>query len=279
MARALLPRKISYMVSQAAICYPECSMKAGLPHATERLHLTIAYDGRTYAGWQSQPNRNAVQDHIEAALAKILDRPARVHGAGRTDAGVHALAQAAHVDVPAKRLPTATWRVALNANLPSGIRITACRRVPEEFHARFSARGKVYLYRIWNTEIFHPLEVGRSWHVPQRLDADDLIIYAGLFCGQHDFASFAANRGTPPETTVRNLQKIQVRRQGTLVALEFTGDGFLYRMVRMITGSLVQVGLGRKDSDWLKELLRVPGKEKTHHTAPAEGLYLVRVLY
>jgi tRNA pseudouridine38-40 synthase len=250
-----------------------------LPPGLERLLLTIAYDGRAFAGWQSQPNRNGVQDHIEAALAKILDRLARVHGAGRTDAGVHALAQAAHVDVPAKRLPTATWRVALNANLPSGIRIIACRRVSGEFHARFSAKGKVYRYRIWNTETFHPLEVGRAWHVPQRFDADDLMIYSGLFCGQHDFASFAANRGTPPETTVRNLQKIQVRRQSSLVTLEFTGDGFLYRMVRMLTGSLVQVALGRKDADWLKGLLRAPGKEKTHHTAPAEGLYLVRVLY
>jgi tRNA pseudouridine38-40 synthase len=250
-----------------------------LPAGLERLHLTIAYDGTTFAGWQSQPNRNAVQDHIEAALAKILDRPARLHGAGRTDAGVHALAQAAHVDVPADRFPTATWRVALNANLPSGIRIIACRRVSGEFHARFSAKGKVYRYRIWNTEIFYPLEVGRAWHVPQRLDVDNLITHAAFFCGEHDFASFAANRGTSPETTVRNLQKIQVRRHGVLVTLEFTGDGFLYRMVRMITGSLVQVGLGRKDADWLKELLRVPGKEKTHHTAPAEGLYLVRVLY
>jgi tRNA pseudouridine38-40 synthase len=245
----------------------------------ERLHLTIAYDGRTFAGWQSQPNRNGVQDHIEAALGKVLDRPAKVHGAGRTDAGVHALAQAAHVDVPAKRFPTSTWRVALNANLSSGIRIIGCRRVSSEFHARFSAKGKVYRYRVWNAETFHPLEVGRAWHVPQRLGVDDLMIYAGFFCGRRDFASFAANRGVPPETTVRNLQEIKVRRHGSLVTLEFSGDGFLYRMVRMITGSLVQVALGRKDKDWLLELLHAPGRNKTNHTAPAEGLYLVRVLY
>ena len=254
-------------------------MKVGFSPATERLQLTIAYDGRAFAGWQSQPNRNGVQDHIEAALARILDRPARLHGAGRTDAGVHALAQAAHVDVPAKRFPTATWRVALNGNLPSGIRIIACCRVTPEFHARFSAKGKVYRYRIWNTETFHPLEVGRAWHVPRRLEVNDLMIYAEKFRGQHDFASFAANRGAPVETTVRTLQEIKVRRDGSLVTLEFTGDGFLYRMVRMITGSLVQVALGRKDPDWLRELLEMPGKKKAHHTAPAEGLYLVRVLY
>jgi tRNA pseudouridine38-40 synthase len=254
-------------------------MQVSVQTRTERLHLTIAYDGTPFAGWQSQPNRNGVQDHIEAALAKVLDRSARVHGAGRTDAGVHALAQAAHVDVPAKRFSTSTWRVALNANLPAGVRIIACRRVSHLFHARFSAKGKVYRYRIWNTETFHPLEVGRAWHVPQRLAVDDLMVYAGLFCGQRDFASFAANRGVPPETTVRNLQDIKVRRHGSLVTLEFTGDGFLYRMVRMITGSLVQVALGRKEEDWLRELLETPGRKKTNHTAPAEGLYLVRVSY
>jgi tRNA pseudouridine38-40 synthase len=245
----------------------------------ERIHLTIAYHGGAFAGWQSQPNRNGVQDHIEAALAKILGEPVRVHGAGRTDAGVHALGQVAHADVPAKRLPTSTWRVALNANLPAGIRIVGCRRVSSEFHARFSARGKVYRYRIWNTETFHPLEVGRAWHVPQRLLVDDLLKYAERFRGRHDFASFAANRGVPPETTVRNLHEIKVRRQGALVTIEFTGDGFLYRMVRMITGTLVQVALGRKDEAWLRELLQTPGNKKTNHTAPAEGLYLVRVLY
>jgi tRNA pseudouridine38-40 synthase len=247
--------------------------------ALERLSLTIAYHGGTFAGWQSQPNRNGVQDHIEAALARILDRPARVHGAGRTDAGVHALGQTAHVDVPAKRLPTSTWRVALNANLPPSIRILGCRRVSADFHARFSAKGKMYRYRIWNTETFHPLEVGRAWHVPQRLPLNELMVLAQRFCGRHDFASFAANRGVPPETTVRTIREIKVRRKGAAVSLEFTGDGFLYRMVRMMTGSLVHVALGRRDVDWLVGLLDEPGKSKTNHTAPSEGLYLVRVLY
>jgi tRNA pseudouridine38-40 synthase len=266
-------------VGLLAICYPEYLMKVCLAPGLERLHLTIAYHGGTFAGWQSQPNRNGVQDHVEAAVAKILEKPVRVHGAGRTDAGVHALGQAAHVDVPAKRLSTSTWRVALNANLPSGIRIIGCRRVSPEFHARFSAKGKIYRYRIWNTETFHPLEVGRAWHVPQRLPVDSLLRHAERFRGRHDFASFAANRGVPPGTTVRNLQQIKVGRHGALVTFEFIGDGFLYRMVRMITGSLVQVALGRRDEAWLQELLETPGKNKTNHTAPAEGLYLVRVLY
>jgi tRNA pseudouridine38-40 synthase len=254
-------------------------MPARLTGTVERLHLTIAYHGGTFAGWQSQPNRNGIQDHVEAAFEKILDKTVRVHGAGRTDAGVHALGQAAHVDVPAKRFPTSTWRVALNANLPAGIRILTCRRASPEFHARFLAKGKIYRYRIWNTETFHPLEVGRAWHVPQKLSVKGLASTAAFFRGEHDFASFAANRGVPPESTVRTLQEITVQRRGALVNIEFSGDGFLYRMVRMLTGSMVQVALGRKDAAWLQDLLDSPGQKKTNHTAPAEGLYLVRVIY
>ena len=249
------------------------------PVSLERLRLTIAYDGRSFAGWQSQPNRNGVQDHIEAAFQKILNQSIRVHGAGRTDAGVHALSQTAHVDVPAKKFLTKTWRTALNANLPPPVRILSCQHAPREFHARFSATGKTYRYRIWNHETFHPLEIGRAWHVPQRLAIDRLAEYAELFCGEHDFASFAANRGVRVETTVRMISEVKVRRSGPVVSLEFTGNGFLYRMVRMIMGSLIQVALDRQAKAWLRELLNAPGRQKTHHTAPAEGLYLVRVLY
>jgi tRNA pseudouridine38-40 synthase len=245
----------------------------------ERLRLTIAYDGTGFAGWQSQPNRNGVQDHLEAAFQTILGQKVRVHGSGRTDAGVHALGQVAHVDVLAGKFSPRVWRLALNANLPADVRILGCRRVSAEFHARFFAQGKMYRYRIWNNEIFHPLEVGRAWHIPQRLELDRLTACATLFSGEHDFASFAANRGTPAETTVRTIHEIKVKRAGPAVSLEFSGDGFLYRMVRMITGSLVQVGLGRKEESWLEEFLRSPGKRKTNHSAPAEGLYLVRVLY
>jgi tRNA pseudouridine38-40 synthase len=245
----------------------------------ERLRLTIAYDGTGFAGWQSQPNRNGVQDHLETAFQTILDQKVRVHGSGRTDAGVHALGQVAHVDVPAGKFPPEVWCLALNANLPADVRILACRRVSAAFHARFSAKGKMYRYRIWNNEIFHPLEVGRAWHVPQRLDLDRLTTCAALFWGEHDFASFAANRGKPAETTVRTIHEIKVKQAGQAVSLEFSGNGFLYRMVRMITGSLIQVALGRKTRSWLDQLLDSPGKRKTNHTAPAEGLYLVRVLY
>src|SRR2546429_9928395 len=125
-----------------------------------RLKLIISYDGAPFSGWQSQSHRNTVQDHVERAFERVLGKPARVHGAGRTDAGVHALAQCAHVDLPAQRYGAERWRSALNGVLPPAIRIMRCRFVAESFHARFSAKGKIYRYRIWNGEVLPPLENG-----------------------------------------------------------------------------------------------------------------------
>src|SRR5437773_3840868 len=128
-----------------------------------RLKLIVAYDGAAFNGWQSQTNRNTIQDHIETAFARITGQKIRVHGAGRTDAGVHALGQCAHVDLPPTNLKPVEWTAALNASLPVQIRIMRCRFVPRSFHARFSARGKIYRYRIWTAPVFPPFEVGRAW--------------------------------------------------------------------------------------------------------------------
>src|SRR3954452_8606938 len=128
-----------------------------------RLKLIVAYDGAPFSGWQSQPNKNGIQDHLENAFRQICSQSVRVHGAGRTDTGVHALAQCAHVDLPVRRYGTERWRSALNGVLPPSIRIMDCRFVPESFHARFSAKGKMYSYRVWNSEVLTPLENGRAW--------------------------------------------------------------------------------------------------------------------
>jgi tRNA pseudouridine38-40 synthase len=245
----------------------------------ERLRLTIAYDGGAFSGWQSQPNGNAVQDHLVTALQQILGAAPKIHGAGRTDAGVHALAQVAHVDVPRGKFSREVWRAALNAHLPREIRVLRCQSAPPDFHARFSARGKVYRFRIWNATFLHPLELNRSWHVPRELSIDVMRKAAAVFVGTHDFAAFAANRGTPPESTVRTISNISVRRKSSVITLDYSGNGFLYRMVRLLTGSIVQVALGRRELAWLKELLDEPKGRKSHHLAPAEGLYLVRVKY
>jgi tRNA pseudouridine38-40 synthase len=243
-----------------------------------RLKLTIAYDGRPFCGWQSQAEGHAVQDHLERAFATLCGSRVNVQGAGRTDAGVHALAQVAHVDVPAARMPARAWPLAVNAHLPPEIRVLRAQRVADDFHAQFAARGKVYAYRLWNAPALHPLEIGRAWHVPMKLDPALLRAGAQLLEGRHDFARFAANRGQKPETTVRTIHAFRVTRRGPLIVLRVRGDGFLYRMVRLLTGSLVRCAQGKADLDWLRALLAGTAA-KTHFLAPAEGLYLERVLY
>jgi tRNA pseudouridine38-40 synthase len=246
----------------------------------ERLRFLIAYDGRPFTGWQSQAKGEGVQDYMERALAKILGNAVRVHGSGRTDAGVHALGQVAHADVPQGKHSPERWRAALNANLPSEIRVMRVQRVlggREGFHARYSATGKRYDYRVWNDTWLHPLEIGRVWHTPFPIDVVRLREAAALLVGTHDFAGFAANRGTEEPDTVRTINAIKITRHGALITLRFEGNGFLYKMVRLLTGTLVRIGQGKADMALIRELLK--GGKKTQFAAPAEGLYLVRVSY
>jgi tRNA pseudouridine38-40 synthase len=250
--------------------------KPGAPEPV-RLKMVIAYDGRPFRGWQSQSGGRTVQDHLEAAFAKVHGSAVSVQGAGRTDAGVHALGQCAHADIERYRLEPDRWVAALNAHLPREIRVMKCSRSPGKFHARFSAKGKIYSYRIWNAAVHPPFEIGRSWHLPGTLDDAVLKTVARNLTGTHDFASFAANRGKPAKDTVRTIRDIRIRKQGSLITLTFEGDGFLYKMVRLITGSLVRCAQGRADGEWIKHLLA--GEKKTSFAAPAEGLCLVRVLY
>lgn len=247
---------------------------------SRRLRLTISYDGRTFHGWQSQANGDAIQDRLEAAFAVLCGgQRIPVHGSGRTDAGVHAHGQVAHADVPAGRpRPPDQWRAALNAHLPASIRVKLVRFAPADFHARFSARGKIYRYRIWNHPVFDPFENGRAWHVPDGLDAGILEQTSRLLLGRHDFAGFAANRGRPSDNTERTIRRITLRRRASLLTLDFEGDGFLYKMVRLLTGSLVRCAQGKASADWIAALL-AGQTGKTNFAAPAEGLYLMRVLY
>lgn len=246
---------------------------------TVRLKLLIAYDGRKFRGWQSQATRDGVQDFLEKALAQLVGKRVVVHGLGRTDAGVHALAQIAHIDVPSGRVPLAKWASAINACLPHEIRVLRATRAAPGFHARFDAAGKIYTYRIWADPILHPMEIGRAWFMPVPLDFARLRGAAQSFVGTHDFASFAANRGQLERGTVRTIRTIRVVKRGPLITLRFEGSGFLYKMVRLLTGTLVRVAQGRLEPAFIQELLAAPGKRKTSFAAPAEGLYLTRVLY
>ena len=242
------------------------------------MKLILAYDGAPFAGWQSQSHRNTMQDHLERAFERVTGRAVRVHGAGRTDAGVHAFAQCAHVDV-LKFLPADRWIKALNALLPSAIRVLRCRYVSQDFHARLSAKGKIYRYRIWTAPVLSPFDYRRAWHIAQPLDLTTLKSAAKCFIGTHDFASFAANRGKPEKSTIRTINSVRVRQSGPCITIEFDGNGFLYKMVRLMVGALVKCALGKMRIEEITSRLHSGKVGSARFAAPAEGLYLVRVRY
>ena len=244
-----------------------------------RLKLIVAYDGTGFAGWQSQSHRNTIQDHLERAFERVGGMPVRVHGAGRTDTGVHALAQCAHADLHNDHLSAPRWTAALNALLPHAIRVLRCQYVSKDFNARLSAKGKLYRYRIWSAPVLPPFEFGRAWNISRQLDLQILKRAAKCFIGTHDFAGFAANRGKREKSTIRTIYSVRVRQNGSCVTIEFDGDGFLYKMIRLIVGSLVRCALGKmRVEDVIQRLDTGPG-DRARFAAPAEGLFLVRVRY
>jgi tRNA pseudouridine38-40 synthase len=244
-----------------------------------RLKLIIAYDGAQFAGWQSQAHRNTIQDNLEQAFERVLGKPVRIHGAGRTDAGVHALAQCAHVDLPGDCLSAARWTEALSALLPPTIRVLRCQYVSSDFHARLSAKGKIYRYRIWLAPVLPPFEYRRAWHIVRSIDPKILKRAAKHFVGTHDFAGFAANRGKPERSTTRTIYSVRVLQKGPRVTIEFDGDGFLYKMVRLMVGSLVKCALGKMRVEDVTARLTSGQVGSARFAAPAEGLFLVRVRY
>jgi tRNA pseudouridine38-40 synthase len=245
---------------------------------SRRLNLIVAYDGAPFAGWQSQSHSNTVQDHLERAFERVTGTAARVHGAGRTDAGVHALAQCVHVDV-LKFLLTDRWITALNALLPSAIRVLRCRYVSNDFHARLSAKGKIYRYRIWTAPVLPPFEYRRAWHISHPLDPRVVKTAAKHFVGTHDFGGFAANRGKAERSMVRTINSVNVRQHGPSLLIEFDGNGFLYKMVRLMVGAVVKCALGKMRMEEIALRLQCSAHGTGRFTAPAEGLYLVRVRY
>lgn len=234
-----------------------------------RVLLTIQYLGTRYGGWQSQTNAVAVQQVIEEALEKIYGQSIRVHGAGRTDAGVHAFAQHAHADVPFD-IPSRGLVLGMNQILPPDVRVTRAANVADDFHARFDAKGKTYEYRIWNDEVADAFAFETHAHVPQQLDVDAMTRAAQTLVGTHDFRVFTV---ADPEvhTTVRTISAIDVRRDGATITITVTADGFLRYMVRRIAGSLIEVGRGKLGEN---ELFR-----EARWTAPAKGLVLRDIRY
>jgi tRNA pseudouridine38-40 synthase len=240
--------------------------------------LTIEYDGTAYCGWQRQAGDPTIQGAIEAALATMVNRPVTLIGAGRTDAGVHALGQAAHFKAETRLAPEVFLK-GLNSLLPDDIVIRDCRRVPDAFHARYAARGKHYRYRILNRSL--PAAIGRhyAWHVRQFLDLAAMRQAAAVLRGTHDFKSFEG-AGSPRRSTVRTVFRCEVNPyEADLLHLDIEGDGFLRHMVRNIAGTLVEIGAGRRSADDMPAIVAARDRHRAGITAPARGLFLVGVDY
>ena len=247
------------------------------PEGQRRFFLIVEYDGTAYCGWQRQINGPSVQQVLEETLAKLTGEPVTVTGSSRTDAGVHALGLCAHFD-SATRIPPDKLAFALNTMLPPDIRIRESGPAPEGFHARYSACGKVYRYAFFNSR--HDCAIGRQYaaHVPLELNERLMHEEAQALCGTHDFAAFAAS-GSVASSTVRTIYRAQVTRSGDTVALTVLGDGFLYNMVRIIAGTLMEVGTGKRAPGAIASAIATGDRLALGQTAPAKGLTLMRVLY
>ena len=240
--------------------------------------LTIAYDGTDLIGWQRQASGTSVQGLLEDVLRELEGRPVTVHGAGRTDAGVHALGQVASFSLERPITP-AVLRQAMNAHLPATVRVMDAVEAPRSFHARFDAKTKTYRYRIWHADVLDPFERAYAWHVTSTLDISAMLAAARTLEGRHDFAAFQASGGTAKDTE-REITRCHVATNGDgLLLIEITGTGFLRHMVRAMVGSLVEIGRGRQDVGWLAALLRSGDRTQAGPTVPAHGLFLIGVDY
>jgi tRNA pseudouridine38-40 synthase len=252
-------------------------MKSIVNPPSFRWKCVVAYDGGSFNGWQSQEGGNTIQDLIERQLKQIFSRQIRIEGSGRTDSGVHAHAQVFHFD--------ATWthgaeklRKAIQTGLPRSIRLKSVRRARPDFHARFDAKGKIYRYHLHLGEA-DPFEANYTWSLNRELDWPAVQVAAKLMRGKHDFWAFSGENDRTYETTVRDLRRLDVKRSGKRVTFTFEADGFLYKMVRSLTGALVNVGLGKLAPSEVATLLKSRRRIPTVVTAPPQGLFMVRVIY
>jgi tRNA pseudouridine38-40 synthase len=241
-----------------------------------RFLLTLQYLGTRYAGWQTQSNAVGVQQVIEAALTRMCNAPVKIEGAGRTDSGVHARAQTAHADIPVA-IDARGLRLGANNLLPPDIRVIDAEPVADDFHCRFRAKEKTYVYQVWNAEVADVFLAETHAHVATPLDHAAMRAAAQPLRGQHDFAAFTV---ASPEvsSTLRTVLHIDVQRDGNVIRMTISADGFLRYMVRRIAGSLIEVGRGRIAADALARSLE-PEFAAAKWTAPAKGLILESVKY
>lgn len=242
-----------------------------------RVLLTVEYDGTCYAGWQRQKNALTVQEVLEDAIFQATGQRCPVVGAGRTDAGVHALGQCAHLDIETN-IPPEKLSYVLNLVLPEDIRVQESRQVRDDFHARRDARAKHYRYTIYNAPHAAAVERFTCTHVRQDLDVGKMRMAAQYFKGKHDFEAFHS-QGTDIVGTVRTIYSIDVTRMGRMIYIDVVGNGFLYNMVRIMVGTLLDVGKGRLAPGAIEDILASRRREAAGATAPAKGLTMMAIYY
>jgi tRNA pseudouridine38-40 synthase len=242
-----------------------------------RIALCLEYDGATFSGWQSQPGGGTVQDALENALARVADAPARTVCAGRTDAGVHALAQVVHFDAPVERSPTA-WVRGVNAHLPAAVAVRWAVPVPDDFHARFSARRRAYRYLLLNRPERPGLLAGKVGWCHQPLDLAAMREATGCLIGEHDFSSFRAAE-CQAKSPVKTLDICSVEHSADLIVFDCRASAFLHHMVRNLVGALVWIGMGRRPVAWMAELLAARDRRLAAPTFSPAGLYLAGIEY
>jgi len=249
--------------------------------AMKRIVLGIQYDGASWHGWQTQPNGHTVQDQLETALQKFTQTSIVTTCAGRTDAGVHALEQVVHFDTDLDR-KQCSWVSGVNAFLPCSIAVRwACQvsmHEAEEFHARFSARGRTYRYILYNHPVRSPLWVGKAGWVFRPLNVERMQLAAGYLLGSHDFSAFRAAQ-CQAKTPIKEMFDIGIERSGDFIIFTFKASAFLHHMVRNLMGSLIQVGIGNQSPQWLKILLEARDRTQAAPTFAPDGLYLAKIDY
>lgn len=241
------------------------------------IRLTIEYDGKDFNGWQKQPNKLNIQGEIERAIEEITGEKVDLIASGRTDAGVHALAQMANFKTNSN-LPVEKYPIALNTKLKKSIRIQKAEEVEEDFHSRYHCKQKTYRYVINNSEQGSSIYRNLEYFVPNKLNVEKMQEAVKYFEGEHDFKAFKAS-GTSSKSSVRTIYKGKVEKQGDRIIIELTGNGFLYNMVRIIAGTLVDVGLEKIKPSEIPEIIEKGERTRAGKTLPPQGLYLVKVEY
>lgn len=248
-----------------------------MSESLSRIALGVSYDGVPWQGWQTQPNGRTVQDTLEAALARFVGRPVPTICAGRTDTGVHAAMQVVHLDTPVQR-PAESWVRGINSHLPPSIAIRWAQSVADDFHARFSAHGRRYVYLLLRDRVRSPLWAGRVGWSFRPVDVEAMRVAATALLGEHDFSSFRSSQ-CQAASPVRTMHALDITERGRFIVFTLHANAFLHHMVRNLVGSLLYVGQGRQPADWMANLLAARNRTQAAPTFMPDGLYLAGVDY